>query len=198
MNKSGSGTITAHRKVGQSTTLNRKYVQRPGSRDSREKVMEEYRAEQLAKRRARAEAINRQNAERLANRQRPATPITTRVRKVVPVTTAQKPTASELKEAAIKKALKTIEKDQPAEEKTLKTSPKFGVGRIILALGCATVSIFAIAYLININMPEFSRPAIAKTALVPKATKSLLPSNTIMKTPSLYQKKNHPGTPLRY
>ena len=45
MNKSGSGTITAHRKVGQSTTLNRKYVQRPGSKDSREKVMEEYRAE---------------------------------------------------------------------------------------------------------------------------------------------------------
>ena len=168
MNKSGSGTITAHRKVGQSTTLNRKYVQRPGSRETREQITEEYRAEQLAKRRARAEAINRQNAERLANRQRTTTPVATRVRKVVPATTAQKPTANELKEAAIKKALKTIEKDQPAEEKTLKTSPKFGVGRIILALGCATVSIFAIAYLININMPEFSlRVAAMQTGIEP-------------------------------
>lgn len=168
MNKSGSGTITAHRKVGQSTTLNRKYVQRPGSRETREQITEEYRAEQLAKRQARAEAINRQNAERLANRQRTAQTITTRVHRATQVTTAPKPTASELKEAAIKKALKTIEKDQPAEEKTLKTSPKFGVGRILLALGCATVSILAIAYLININMPEFSlRVAAMQTGIEP-------------------------------
>ena len=157
MNKSGSGTITAHRKVGQSTTLNRKYVQRPGSKDSREKVMEEYRAEQLAKRQARAAEINRRNAERLAGKQRaPQVVAAVRVQKTAPAPAANKPSANELKEAAIKKALKTVENEQPAEEKTLKTSPKFGVGRIILALGCATVSILAIAYLVNINMPEFS------------------------------------------
>ena len=90
MNKSGSGTITAHRKVGQSTTLNRKYVQRPGSKETREQITEEYRAEQLAKRQARAEAINRQNAERLANRQRTAQTITTRVHRATQVTTAPK------------------------------------------------------------------------------------------------------------
>ena len=155
MNKSGSGTITAHRKVGQSTTLNRKYVQRPGSKDSREKAIEEYRAEQLAKRQARAAEINRRNAERLAGKQRaPRVVAAVRVQKAAPAPATNKPSASELKEAAIKKALKTVE--EPTEEKTLKTSPKFGLGRIILALGCATVSILAIAYLVNINMPEFS------------------------------------------
>lgn len=169
MNKSGSGTITAHRKVGQSTTLNRKYVQRPGSKDSREKVMEEYRAEQLAKRQARAAEINRLNAERLAGKQRaPQVVAAVRVQKAAPAPAANKPSASELKEAAIKKALKTVEDEQPAEEKTLKTSPKFGLGRIILALGCATVSILAIAYLVNINMPEFSlRVAAMQSGIEP-------------------------------
>ena len=174
MNKSGSGTITAHRKVGQSTTLNRKYVKRPDLKESREKVAEEYYAEQLARRRARAEEINRRNAERLAEKQRAtkAAPVAAiRVRKTTsaPAAPVARPTASELKEAAIKKALKTIEKDQPAEaEKELKASPKFGVGRILLALGCATVSVFAIAYLININMPEFSlRVAAMQTGIEP-------------------------------
>lgn len=169
MNKSGSGTITAHRKVGQSTTLNRKYVKRPGLKESRDKITEDYYAEQLARRQARAEEINRREAARLAEKQRATqqAAIALRARRAAPV--AARPTASELKEAAIKKALKTVEKEQPAEpEKDLKASPKFGIGRILLALGCATVSVLAIAYLVNINMPEFSlRVAAMQTGIEP-------------------------------
>ncbi|MBR6965061.1 hypothetical protein IKH83_01975 [Candidatus Saccharibacteria bacterium] len=169
MNKSGSGTITVHRKVGASTTLNRKYVQRPtASKVSRERIAEEYRAEQLQRRQALANKINRENAERRATAQHPtqeAANTTIRTRRA-PAEPIKKVSASELKDAAIKKALSSVEKAPAEEPKAMKASPKFGFWRILLALGCATASIAAIVYLVNLNMPDFSlRVAAMQTGI---------------------------------
>lgn len=197
MNKSDSEAINVRRKVNVSTTLNRKYVKRPSSKASSAKASIEYRNEQLKRRKELAEKINRANSERLAAKQRgfvassqkstpkevkEETPLTpaekhplqisandkVRMRKTAPAEAPRK-TASELKEAAIKKALTDIAKNQPEEPKALKTKPKFGFWRIVLALGCATASIFAIIYLVNINMPDFSlRVAAMQTGIEAK------------------------------
>lgn len=167
MNKSGSGTITVHRKVGASTTLNRKYVQRPAvTKTSREKIAEEYRAEQLHRRQALAEKINRENAERRAGIKQPVQEATTIRTRRTPAEPIKKVSASELKDAAIKKALSSVEKAPAVEPKVMKASPKFGFWRILLALGCATASIAAIVYLVNLNMPDFSlRVAAMQTGI---------------------------------
>lgn len=167
MNKSGSGTITVHRKVGASTTLNRKYVQRPvDARTSRAKAAEDFRAEQLQRRQALAAKINRENAERRAGKTQTQAPATVRRITTTTTTAAEKQTAKEAKEAAIQKALATATKEPAEDTKKMKASPKFGFWRILLALGCATASIFAIVYLVNINMPDFSlRVAAMQTGI---------------------------------
>lgn len=65
-----------------------------------------------------------------------------------------RPSAKEIKEQAIKKALASATKHTP--EKKEKTHLRFGAGRIILALSCAAVVVFAIVYFVNLNMPDMS------------------------------------------
>ena len=67
--------------------------------------------------------------------------------------------AKEMKEQAIKKAL--AEAAAPAKEKTKKKKTNgakihFGFGRVILALSCAAVAVFAVVYFVNLNMPDVS------------------------------------------
>ncbi len=213
MNKSSSGTITVRRKVGTSTTLNRKYVSRPSSKISAEKAAADYQAERLKKRQALAEKMNREaNAGRISiNRRahiavseetkrslerqtqpkaqpkiavspkrqeqpiRPAEkhPVQVlanqkiRARKAAPVVPIK--TAAELKEEAIRKALTNIARDSEQKPEELKATGRFGFGRILLALACATASIFAIVYLVNLNMPDFSlRVAAMQTGIEAK------------------------------
>ena len=74
------------------------------------------------------------------------------------------PTAKELKDQAIKKAL--AEASAPEMSKKEKRNKKtddgvagkmrFGFGRIMLAISCAAVAVFAVAYFVNLNMPDIS------------------------------------------
>lgn len=169
MNKSESGSIKIHRKVGASTTLNRKYVARPTSKISAEKAAADYRAEQLKRRQELAEKMNR---EATANRLGLKHPLQVsaneklRERKTAPV--AEKKTAAELKEEAIKKALTTTIK-KTEEKPALKTKSKISITRIFIALACATASVFAITYLVKLNMPDFSlRVAAAQSGIEAK------------------------------
>lgn len=169
MNKSESGSIKIHRKVGASTTLNRKYVARPTSKISAEKAAADYRAEQLKRRQELAEKMNR---EATANRLGLKHPLQVsaneklRERKTAPV--AKKKTAAELKEEAIKKALTTTIK-KTEEKPVLKTKSKISITRIFIALACATASVFAITYLVKLNMPDFSlRVAAAQSGIEAK------------------------------
>lgn len=194
MNKSGSDAVVIKRKVNASTTLNRKYVSRPNSKRDTSDIAAEYKNNQILRRKAIAEQMNRAESERLAAKSRgfvqaprsaePAkaaeeTPLTPAVKHPLQITASEtmrmkksaipepaKKSASELKEAAIKKALADIAKDSAEEKSALKARPKFGFWRIILALSCATASVFAIGYLIRINMPDFSlRVAAMQTGI---------------------------------
>lgn len=130
MQKSDTNPTVAHRKTMSSTTLNRRYVKRPTTAMA-------------------AKSIDMKNVKvRMAAR----TATTT-----TPMPT--QPTAKELKEQAIAKALASAAKEETTtKKKTTKKTNKlhFGIGRILLALSCATAAVFAIVYFVNLNMPDIS------------------------------------------
>ncbi len=85
-----------------------------------------------------------------------------------------KMTAKELKDQAIKKALMSAATSDMKEQQTItsKKSKKkmgkmrFGFGRVMLALSCATAVVFAVAYFVNMNMPDISlRVAAMRTGI---------------------------------
>lgn len=153
MQKSDSNpsATMAHRKVQSSTTLNRKYVTRPmdGMKARRSMGMD------IARKPVDMAKVS-------ANMQsRAAAP--------APV---KQPTAQELKERAIAKALSNAakpEKAEVAEKKAKKNKLHLGVGRVLLALSCAAAAVFAIVYFVNLNMPDISmRVAAMQSGIDPK------------------------------
>lgn len=161
-------TKNAHRQVQSSTTLNRKYVKRPTKAKKVTKInithfsepeevvkAPEIKEEAIAP--AKAHPMQIKVNEKLNERKQAAV-----------VAPAPRPTAKELKEAAIQKALQNAAK-QPTLAKTIETKEtstkakrmKFGVGRIILALSCTAAAIFGIVYFVNLNMPDIQFRAAA-------------------------------------
>jgi hypothetical protein len=67
-----------------------------------------------------------------------------------------RPSAKELKERAIKKALSEANQSQTQEQDKKKNKLHFGFPRIALALSCAAAAVFAIMYFVNLNMPDIS------------------------------------------
>ena len=73
-------------------------------------------------------------------------------------------TAKELKDQAIRKALMSAATSEMKEQQTITSKKskkkmgkmKFGFGRVMLALSCATAVVFAVAYFVNLNMPDIS------------------------------------------
>lgn len=78
--------------------------------------------------------------------------------------TQSKLTAKELKDQAIRKALMSAATSDMKEQQTITSKKskkkmgkmKFGFGRVMLALSCATAVVFAVAYFVNLNMPDIS------------------------------------------
>ena len=74
----------------------------------------------------------------------------------------RKMTAKELKDRAIREALAKASTIEAPNEKTKKKKTKsgtklhFGFGRVVLAMSCAAVAVFAIVYFVNLNMPDVS------------------------------------------
>ncbi len=71
----------------------------------------------------------------------------------------------EMKEQAIKKALisaSAITGKEPKRTKRQKAQKvSFGMGRMLLALGCASAAVAAIVYFVNLNMPDISMQVAA-------------------------------------
>ncbi len=152
-----------HRKVQSSTTLNRKYVKRPVKEASEviqvsrspkvrhfsQQVIEnQTRKEQEAITPAKSHPIQTIANDRMKDR-----------KMSMAQAQKQKMTAQELKEQAIKKALMAAQKtEQEEEQEDTRMAKKmhFGFGRVALALSCAAVAVFAIAYFVNLNMPDIS------------------------------------------
>ena len=96
---------------------------------------------------------------------------------------AKRMTAQELKNQAIKKALADAEKsvDTTKTKKTKKSKMKsgeklhFGFGRVMLAVSCAAAAVFAIAYFVNLNMPDISLRVAAMQTGIEAAYPSYVP-----------------------
>ena len=73
----------------------------------------------------------------------------------------KRPTAKELKDQAIQKALISASRENFTNTSKQQKSAGFkkmniGIGRVLLALSCAAVAVFAIVYFVNLNMPNVS------------------------------------------
>lgn len=181
-----SSSSSIHRHAQSSTTLNRKYVSRPGIvKEQKITSTAKSSAENLARRRALAEQINR---ERLANinktkkqAQEPAKTPQNPIKKTVSterpnmhplqkraITSIQTKKSSvknpvprsmkEEKDAAIKSALSSVSTMDRKNNlgRKLKTKNTFGVKKILIAFTCAAASVAAIVYFVNLNVPDVS------------------------------------------
>lgn len=175
-----------HNKTQQSSTLNRKYVKRPNS-----KVIQSIakrRAEDLKRRQAIADRINREKL--AAFKKKEANVAAKKVKKVdndpvapAPVhpyqkvaktraaqknITKEQASAKELKDQAIKKALRSVATAEQNETKNpvadITAKRKFTAKNIVFALSATVVIVFAIGYFIKINMPNISVQVAAMQA----------------------------------
>lgn len=131
------------RQVQPSTTLNRRYVTPPKNPSRRIKVnVDSSSSSQTAK----TVSVPKSLAQPTASPRNLTAP---KKAAVTPVSTTTKPTPEQLKELAIKKALRSASKDPEPTAHPHKLH--FGLGRIVLAFACTTAAIFALFYFINAN-----------------------------------------------
>ncbi len=156
-----SATV-AHRKVQSSTTLNRRYVKRPASITRK---MDGMRVRRPMNGASSSIEVSRKpvDIKKVSDNMK--------ARSSAPVITKQ-PTAQELKERAIAKALNNAAKsdsEEVKEKKEKKNKLHISIGRVLLALSCATAAVFAIVYFVNLNMPDISmRVAAMQSGIDPK------------------------------
>lgn len=169
-----------HRRVQASTTLNRKYVKRPVKNTKTDITVNVKRTPKIQ--RYNTATMPQKTAVKQINDMAPAQAhpmqTTARARMQTRGQNMQSPrvsklTAQELKERAIKKALASAN-NQTIAQQIAKTSDsqkkagkiRFGIGRVVLALSCAAAAVFAIAYFVNLNMPDISlRVAAMQTGI---------------------------------
>ncbi len=177
MQKTDGLAKSAQRRLGSSTTLNRKYVKRPSQKTTttmdieRSSKIRHFVAEPASENiRVRVDGLQ-QTTEKV--RQHPLQ--ASAVSKMQAMRSQQlsseqqrerKMTAKEIKDQAIQKALSS------ASTVDQTTSPKksqkihFGFGRMALALSCAAIVALAFVYFINLNMPDISmRVAAMQTGI---------------------------------
>ena len=157
---------TTRRRVQSSTTLNRKYVQRPvRTTDATVKVkrssqIKHFNTPAISQAQVKIEApmvVETHPIQKTAKQKMQAR------NNAKQINQEQKLSAKEIKDQAIKKALAVAntpltENIKTSAKGTMKEKSKihFGFGRVLLALTCATVAVFAIVYFVNLNMPDVS------------------------------------------
>lgn len=157
---------SAHRQVRSSTTLSRRYVKRPVYSDN--VAVNIRRSPKVQHFNSKMPSTNtRTMTETIADATPHPIQITANERMrmrskemVSSANAASSVTAKQLKDQAIQKALasasQTTDKDTKENKKSSKVGKiHFGFGRVILALSCAAVAVVAIAYFVNLNMPDF-------------------------------------------
>lgn len=150
------------RQTQASTTLNRRYVKRPSK--SSDTTVQIKRSTKVKRFNDIAVQPKRQ-VQTDENEKAMSHPIQTKVNekmkarnKSVQQATAPKVSAKELKDQAIKKALAQAATMNEGTGADTKKGEKFhfGFGRVMLALVCAATAVFAIAYFVNLSMPDVS------------------------------------------
>lgn len=162
----GLSSSASHQRTQKSTTLNRRYVEKPTASATIDSVAKR-RAEDLRRRQALAEKINRERLSALKSGKSlndvPTTsapkPLSTTIEKSL----AAKPSTvgpRDIKDSAIKTALKSVDmietSDTARPTATISTKNTFGAKRLILAFGCAALAVGVIGYFVSVNTPDLS------------------------------------------
>ena len=162
----GLSSSASHQRTQKSTTLNRRYVEKPVASATIDSVAKR-RAEDLKRRQALAEKINRERLSALKSGKSlndvPTTsapkPLSTTIEKSL----AAKPSTvgpRDIKDSAIKTALKSVDmietSDTARPTATISTKNTFGAKRLILAFGCAALAVGVIGYFVSVNTPDLS------------------------------------------
>ena len=165
----------AHRQVRSSTTLNRRYVRRPGQSTDvavsikKSPAVSHFRSEMIS-----SGTANVKTAQKIAPAQsHPLQTLANQRVKMMRDSSVQKTglvsgvTAKQMKDDAIQKALtSTMKQDKKKTSSKKSNKMHFGFGRVVLALSCATVALLAIVYFVNLNMPDISlRVAAMQTGI---------------------------------
>ena len=181
--ENNQAVMGTHHKMRASTTLNRRYVKRPAKNDVVEVPIKRNTSKITHFHTPKLSEAKQEEA------MQPATthPIQENVnakmkeRRQTMQQATQKVTAQELKEQAIKKALMAAQiTDNGAKEIKTKKAKKqggihFGFGQIMLALCSATAVVFAIAYFVNLNMPDISLKVAAMQTGIEASYPSYVP-----------------------
>ncbi|MBR2710847.1 hypothetical protein IKF02_04500 [Candidatus Saccharibacteria bacterium] len=175
----GQQAQNAHRKVRASTTLNRKYVKRPTKKsDGMVSIKKSPKISHFNYSSVKA-AIKQQNSTKTNMEQPVPHPLQTtantkmqaRTKATANQIATSQPSAKELKDQAIKKALAAAESSDPQQQSAHIKNKRvnkmhFSFGRVMLALACTTAAVFAIVYFVNLNMPDISlRVAAMQTGI---------------------------------
>ena len=178
---------SAHRQVKGSTTLNRRYVKRPAkSTDVAVTIKKSPKVQHFNP--VASEVVSTQMDEPIASAQPHPLQQAANERMRVRVGTNSMSTTSglvsgitakEMKDQAIKKALanasQTAESEKKSEKHQKMTKMHFGWGRVLLALSCAAVAVAAIAYFVNLNMPDISLRVAAMNTGIEASYPSYIP-----------------------
>ncbi len=173
---------TTRRQVRPSTTLNRRYLKRPV------KKLDNVIAPKSKKQNNNTDSIAvtiKKDSSTMKIEKHPmqvSANVRMEQRKTMNDTKPHKMTARELKDQAIKKALamadkQTTEKTSMAQKIQKGNTGKihFGFGRVVLALACASVAVFAIFYFVNLNMPDITLRVAAMQTGIDAAYPSYVP-----------------------
>lgn len=179
-----------HRRMQNSSTLNRRYVRRPGlMRDVPITSTAKRQADDLKRRQELAAKINRERLAALKKKltdkkQALTTPKDTVSRaeqlaakdanvfmkkpQSTPMKSQPQPSMNERKTAAIKSALASVSTmdTRNKSKRTFKTRRSFSPAKIILAFSCAIVAVAAVGYVVSVNTPDISvRVAAMQTGI---------------------------------
>lgn len=184
-------TKVARRKVGVSTTLNRKYVKKPEKsakitevQIKRSPKVRHFQQQPIVEKKVVEKKVVDEQPIQAASIHPIQAAANSKMRERQLASQAQsqkqKISAQELKEQAIRKALSVATRadaDEEPEQDDIEVNKKmhFGVGRVLLALSCATVAVFAIVYFVNLNMPDISLKVAAMQSGLEASYPSYIP-----------------------
>lgn len=181
--------VVAHRQMKASTTLNRKYVQRPVLKEAAPVAIKrsprlshfytpsvnENRVAESGDLAVTAHPLQQSAKEKMRMRQQDITK-----------PQSHQMTARELKEQAIKKALAEAAKTNDVKSLSSQIAPAknhsnskmhFSFAHILLALSCAAAVVFAIVYFVNLNMPDISLKVAAMQSGIEASYPGYIPRN---------------------
>lgn len=176
--KASLSSSATHHRVQKSTTLNRRYVQKPEAETTAIDSIAKRRADDLKRRQALADQINRERLAALKQgkslqessvqpvAEQPSTftpaskPLSVTIEKNLKDSGKDERTSKEIRDSAIQKALKAAETVDDsvsgAITSPISTKSTFGPKKLILAFGCAALAVGVIAYFVSTSTPDLS------------------------------------------